>query len=143
VDTRADGEAAFDAIRERYATEERYDNKATAQPIDVRQYDCVIMATEFETGVEDPLWDGLQAVRLIRDWEDSKTATSSTGEVFHIPIVALSKLRVLVNDKQEALAAGADLFLLQPFVDYLLNKELDGRVQGMYHRAAFLFCYEA
>jgi len=87
------------------------------------------MATEFSSPTTTPVWDGLQAMRLIRDWEDAMTATSKTGEIFHIPMVALSKLHVLVNDMHEALTAGADLFLLQPFVDFLADTELMDRVQ--------------
>jgi hypothetical protein len=44
------------------------------------------------------------------------------------PIIAMSKLRVMINDQKEALQAGADLYLYQQETDYVPNEERNNRI---------------
>ena len=66
-------------------------------------------------------WDGLQAIRMIRQYE--KIIGSK-----HIPIIAMSKLRVMVNDQIEALHAGADLYLYQQETNYVPAADANNRI---------------
>jgi CheY-like chemotaxis protein len=112
VETVLDGAAAFDAVTARY-------DAAQSNPR-LRQYDCVLMATEFAGG--SVRWDGLQAIRVIRDWEAQLQA--SGYNTTRIPIVAMTKLRDLINDKAEVEAAGADLLLTQATTGYVATADL-------------------
>ena len=117
VETVLDGADAFARISERQELAE-----ATSR---VRQFDCVLMAVEFAGG--STRWDGLQAIRVIRDWEVQRQATASAN-ITRIPIIAMSKLRNLINDQAEAAEAGADLLLMQTVTGYVTGSGLSERV---------------
>ena len=158
VDTVLDGVSAYQQVlaREEAAARSTGSNA-------IRQYDCVLMAMNFAGGSTQ--WDGLQTIRLIREWEDnmneaasasaaaiaaaaaaaestnanetytstsSSASSASTGASSphtRVPIVAMSKLRDLINDANEAYAAGADLFLTQTVTDYVATDEAEYKVE--------------
>lgn len=112
VETVLNGRDAYEKVVARHT--------AAATNGKVRQYDCVLMALEFGAG--NTMWDGLQAIRMIRDWENLTLTNSSVPPV---PIVAMTKLRDVVNDQEEALAAGANLLLEQTVTGYLDTAQLN------------------
>ena len=68
------------------------------------------MAAEFDVVLIDmqmPLMDGLAATRAIRDFEATRPARRRT------PIIMLSA-NAMLQHREEALAAGADLHLAKP-----------------------------
>jgi len=109
ADSVTDGQSAYEAVLTRSGFPPSNVDSGFRE-VGARQYDCVLMAQQFLGGTES--WDGLQATRLIRRWEADSNSSS------RMAIVMMGKLRDLVGDSAEAVAAGADLFLPQPFTDY-------------------------
>jgi CheY-like chemotaxis protein len=138
VETVLDGEAAYLAATARY--------EAAKTHTSLRQYDCILMALEFSAGGGgSDTWDGLQAIRQIRDWESLTVAPEEAVDnstYTSIPIIAMSKLRNLVDDTAQAMGAGADLLLHQTVTDYTAVADLTNRVektQGT--RYVYVICY--
>ncbi|KAJ1405678.1 hypothetical protein B484DRAFT_214121 [Ochromonadaceae sp. CCMP2298] len=126
VESVLDGRSAYERVTARY--EEGKTNTL------LRQYDCLLVALEFSGGSVG--WDGLQAIRQIRDWETLTVGPEGAGGVgrganstSRIPIVAMSKLRNLIDDQAQATEAGADLLLLQTVTDYTAVADLTSRVE--------------
>ena len=124
VETVLDGESAYEAIVAREAASKLYPTSTSSHKA-VRPFDCVLIATVFDGSVNG--WDGLNTIRVIRQWEaaqiiitepQSSSSSSSATHHRHIPIIAMTKLRALVNDQLETMTAGADLMLIQPSTDY-------------------------
>ena len=125
VDTVTDGHTAYAAVVARWdpSSADVTDYLQTHPlPVNERQYDGVIMAEAFISGSSD--WDGLQATRLIRLWEERHFNSTHT----HIPIIGMGKQRDLVGDSSEMAAAGVDSFILQPATDYVDPTSLDSVV---------------
>ena len=126
VDVVTDGRTAYAAVVARWDSTSA-DAVVYLQthplPVNERQYDGVIMAERFLSDSSE--WDGLQATRRIRLWEERHLNNSTSKR---IPIIGMGKHRDLVGDSFEMAAAGADTFILQPATDYIDPASLDVRV---------------
>lgn len=71
-------------------------------------FDLVIMDMEVSEG-----WDGLQAVRMIRHWE------RETSRPDHLVIVGTAPSLSFVLERNYALSAGFDEFMMRPFKNYV------------------------
>ena len=157
TDTVTSGQAAFDAVVARYdPSSPSVASFLQSQPLPAdnkhpEQYDAVVMAESFLAGSGQ--WDGLQAIRMIRQWEAQNLnhlgtdGNSTSARSVRIPIIGLgARGSGLVGDEQEMLAAGADVFLTQPEVDYVpaselaspvtLSVGLDPSTQELFERAS-------
>jgi len=100
------GEAALDKIKFQYSEFLKYKSDVT------RPFDCLMISMEFGGG-----YDAAQVVREIRAWES--TITSATYN--KLKIIGMSRLRMFIGQPGpvELLAAGVDMFMWQPEVDYI------------------------
>jgi CheY-like chemotaxis protein len=128
VVTVTSGKAAYDKILEKINYRQELDsyNENVTDPhindqdiLKYQQFDCILMSIQFNSNNNN--WDGLQAIRMIRQFEN-------IIGLKRIPIIAMSKLRVMINDQSEALHAGADLYLYQQESNYVPNAERNNRI---------------
>lgn len=70
-------------------------------------YDMIFMDCQL------PVMDGFEATHLIRKYELHKKKQTGSGEVKHVPIVAMTA-NVSEEDRQRCLAAGMDFYLTKP-----------------------------
>jgi hypothetical protein len=67
---------------------------------------------------------------VIRAWEAELAAALTDAETLvPLPIIAMTKLRNLINDQAEVTAAGADLLLMQTVTDYVPTADLALRIE--------------
>jgi ELWxxDGT repeat protein len=113
VDVFEESDLAIDAIQQAY----HLSQTKTPSAIDrSRPYDALIVGLKIGNDGTSGQYDGFQVIRLIRFWESSILLNNPSYSM--ISIIAMSKQFEVLNDESESLAAGADLFILQPSTEY-------------------------
>jgi TMAO reductase system sensor TorS len=95
------------------------DGRAAVDMLANKRYDLVLMDCQM------PQLDGLEATRLIRQWEQrlSESDAVSDGDTPRIPIVAVTA-SALEADRKACLEVGMDDFLSKPFSQRQLRRTL-------------------
>ena len=149
VTTVTDGRGAYEAFSQRVELLATYaghfNGGADLNSADFRQFDCIVMSLQFKTdgGQYDANYtltetafattiDGFQATRLVRR-KEAEAIESPSGALVgvpasRVPIIATALPRQVLNDRIEALAAGADFFLPLSYTNYLRKEDMRARV---------------
>ncbi|HKV56564.1 MAG TPA: ATP-binding protein [Candidatus Binataceae bacterium] len=105
----------------RFAVDEATNGLIAVEKVKARSYELVLM------DVQMPVMDGLEAMQLIRQWEQSNHRPRT-------PIIALTA-SALEEDVHRSLAAGADLHLSKPIKKAtllaVLNATIDERFESV------------
>jgi len=111
VDVVQDGEAAYDAIL------------APHTDSTLKRYDLAMVQLDLDTS--GGKWDGFQLARRLRVYEGGEGVNEE-----RTPLVAISHLRGVINDKLEAASAGFDLHMTLPTVGFVQPQNENDRVDG-------------
>jgi ELWxxDGT repeat protein len=110
VEVVQNGEAAYNAILEGALSE----NPS-------RRFDVAFIELDLDTS--GGMWDGFQVARRLRFFESGDSAEEGAGTIAPTKLVAMSRLRRVINDKQEAARAGFNRHFVLPTVGFVLPGE--------------------
>ena len=111
-----DGEAAYNRILEAATSPET-------------RFDAALV--ELDLGTDATHWDGFQFARRLRVYESRSALEDGSSAIDRTTLVAMSRLRGVVNDKLEAASAGFDKHMTLPTVSFVLPEDYTRKTNHM------------